>query len=127
VRRLLANQRCPRRSGPLRCQPGVPGQKLGRILSMDALFRSWKNTTEVASVGVVAEAYNESVRDFYLHGSSYLTVTNATASTSISHSGRTSLRTMTNVLTGGVSRFTKPSRTLLTAESWISGSTVSTQ
>jgi len=34
---------------------------------MDALFRSWKNTAEVASVGVVAEAYNEAVRDFYLH------------------------------------------------------------
>jgi len=43
------------------------GQKLGRILLMDALFRSWKNTAEVASVGVVAEAYNEAVRDFYLH------------------------------------------------------------
>jgi hypothetical protein len=34
---------------------------------MDAWFRSWKNTTEAASVGVVAGAYNESVRDFYLH------------------------------------------------------------
>ena len=33
---------------------------------MDALFRSWKNTTDVASVGVVAEAYNDAVRDFYL-------------------------------------------------------------
>lgn len=43
------------------------GQKLGRLLLMDALFRSWKNTVEVASVGVVAEAYNEVVRDFYLH------------------------------------------------------------
>jgi predicted GNAT family N-acyltransferase len=43
------------------------GQKLGRLLLMDALFRSWKNTAEVASVGVVAEAYNEAVRDFYLH------------------------------------------------------------
>jgi GNAT superfamily N-acetyltransferase len=43
------------------------GQKLGRVLLMDALFRSWKNTAEVASVGVVAEAYNAAVRDFYLH------------------------------------------------------------
>ena len=43
------------------------GQKLGRILLMDALFRSLRNTAEVASVGVVAEAYNEAVRDFYLH------------------------------------------------------------
>ena len=43
------------------------GRKLGRLLLMDALFRSWKNTGEVASMGVVAEAYNEAVRDFYLH------------------------------------------------------------
>jgi predicted GNAT family N-acyltransferase len=43
------------------------GQRLGRVLLMDALFRSWKNTAQVASVGVVAEAYNEAVRDFYLH------------------------------------------------------------
>jgi hypothetical protein len=33
---------------------------------MDALFRSWKNTAEVASVGVIAEAYDDAVRDFYL-------------------------------------------------------------
>jgi hypothetical protein len=31
------------------------------------LVRSWKNTAEVASGGVVAEAYNDAVRDFYLH------------------------------------------------------------
>jgi hypothetical protein len=37
------------------------------MLLMDALFRSLKATIEVASVGVVAEAYNEAVRDFYLH------------------------------------------------------------
>lgn len=42
------------------------GQKLGRFLLMDALFRSLSNTTEVASVGVVAEAYNDAVRGFYL-------------------------------------------------------------
>ena len=42
------------------------GQKVGRFLLMDALFRSWKNTAEVASAGVVAEAYNDAVRDFYL-------------------------------------------------------------
>ena len=34
---------------------------------MDALYRSLKNTTEVASVGVVAEAYDEAARKFYLH------------------------------------------------------------
>lgn len=42
------------------------GRKLGRFLLMDALFRSWKNTAEVASVGVVAEAYDDAVRDFYI-------------------------------------------------------------
>jgi len=34
---------------------------------MDALWRSWINTPQVASVGVVAEAYDDSARDFYLH------------------------------------------------------------
>jgi GNAT superfamily N-acetyltransferase len=43
------------------------GRKLGRLLLMDALYRSWKNTTEVASAGVVAEAIDEAARRFYLH------------------------------------------------------------
>ena len=43
------------------------GRKLGQLLLMDALYRSWKNTVEIASVGVVAEAIDESARDFYLH------------------------------------------------------------
>lgn len=43
------------------------GQKLGRFLLMDALFRSRQNATQVASVGVIAEAYNDAVRTFYLH------------------------------------------------------------
>lgn len=34
---------------------------------MDALHRSWKNTAEVASVGVVAEAIDDVARKFYLH------------------------------------------------------------
>ena len=42
-------------------------QKLGRLLLMDALHRSWKNTTEVASVGVIAEAIDDAARRFYLH------------------------------------------------------------
>jgi len=33
---------------------------------MDALYRSWKNTAEVASIGVVAEAIDEKARSFYL-------------------------------------------------------------
>lgn len=43
------------------------GRSLGRLLFMDALARSWRNTQEVASVGVVAEAINDTARDFYLH------------------------------------------------------------
>jgi GNAT superfamily N-acetyltransferase len=43
------------------------GQKLGRLLLMDALYRSWKNTVEVASVGVIAEAIDNAAREFYLH------------------------------------------------------------
>jgi GNAT superfamily N-acetyltransferase len=43
------------------------GQKLGSLLLMDALHRSWKNSMQVASVGVVAEAIDESARQFYLH------------------------------------------------------------
>ena len=43
------------------------GQKLGTLLLMDALYRSWRNTKEVASIGVVAEAINEAARAFYLH------------------------------------------------------------
>lgn len=43
------------------------GQKLGAVLLMDALHRSWRNAAEIASVGVVAEAIDESARTFYLH------------------------------------------------------------
>jgi GNAT superfamily N-acetyltransferase len=43
------------------------GLKLGRLQLMDALYRSWKNTIVIASIGVVAEAYDESARSFYLH------------------------------------------------------------
>lgn len=43
------------------------GQKLGRILLMDALYRSWKNSSEIASVGVVVDALDDNARSFYLH------------------------------------------------------------
>lgn len=42
------------------------GKRLGTLLLMDALYRSWKNSAH-ASVGVVAEAIDEAARDFYLH------------------------------------------------------------
>jgi len=43
------------------------GQQLGRFLLMDALHRSWRTTSEVASVGVVVEAPDETARAFYRH------------------------------------------------------------
>ncbi len=43
------------------------GQNLGRLLLMDALYRSWKNTAEVASIGVVVEVLDDSARAFYQH------------------------------------------------------------
>lgn len=43
------------------------GQNLGRFLLMDALHRSWRNTSQIASVGVVVEALDEAARSFYLH------------------------------------------------------------
>jgi GNAT superfamily N-acetyltransferase len=41
------------------------GKKLGRLLLMDALQRSWK-TAGIASIGVVVDAYDERARAFYL-------------------------------------------------------------
>jgi predicted GNAT family N-acyltransferase len=43
------------------------GRKLGRLLLMDALFRSYRNTSEVASVGVIVDALDNAAREFYLH------------------------------------------------------------
>jgi predicted GNAT family N-acyltransferase len=43
------------------------GQHLGGFLLMDALYRSWKNTSQVASIGVVVEALDEDARAFYIH------------------------------------------------------------
>jgi predicted GNAT family N-acyltransferase len=43
------------------------GKNLGRLLLMDALYRSWRNTAEAASVGVLVEALDDTARAFYLH------------------------------------------------------------
>ncbi len=43
------------------------GQKLGGVLLLDALRRSWTTSAEIASIGVVAEAIDDSARRFYLH------------------------------------------------------------
>ena len=53
--------------GRLAVSAACRGQRLGRFLLMDALHRSWRNTTEVASVGVVVEALDDAARSFYLH------------------------------------------------------------
>ena len=53
--------------GRLAVSKEYQGKKLGQLLLMDALQRSWRNTVEVASVGVVAEAIDESARNFYMH------------------------------------------------------------
>lgn len=53
--------------GRLAISSSCCGQSLGRFLLMDALHRSWRNTSKVASVGVVVEALDESALTFYLH------------------------------------------------------------
>lgn len=53
--------------GRLAIHSSCRGRNLGRYLLMDALHRSWRNTSEVASVGVVVEALDETARTFYLH------------------------------------------------------------
>ena len=53
--------------GRLAIASACRGQNLGRFLLMDALQRSWRNTSQVASVGVVVEALDETARSFYLH------------------------------------------------------------
>jgi predicted GNAT family N-acyltransferase len=53
--------------GRLAVDASCRGLGLGRFLLMDALHRSWRNTSEVASVGVVVDALDEGARAFYLH------------------------------------------------------------
>ena len=53
--------------GRLAIRQSQRGQNLGRFLLMDALHRSWKNTSEVASIGVVVDAIDDAARSFYLY------------------------------------------------------------
>ena len=53
--------------GRLAVDSSCRGRGLGGHLLVDALFRSWRNTSEVASVGVVVEALDDRARTFYLH------------------------------------------------------------
>jgi len=43
------------------------GRNLGRILLVDALERSWRNTAEVGSIGVIVDALDDRARGFYRH------------------------------------------------------------
>jgi predicted GNAT family N-acyltransferase len=43
------------------------GEGLGRVLLIDALGRSLRSTSEVASIGVVVDALDERATAFYLH------------------------------------------------------------
>lgn len=43
------------------------GQKLGQWLLMDALHRSWINSKQVASIGVVVDVLNDNALAFYRH------------------------------------------------------------
>lgn len=53
--------------GRLAVHGAARGRGLGRFLLMDALFRGWANSTEVASAGVVVEALDARARAFYEH------------------------------------------------------------
>lgn len=53
--------------GRLAIDSSLRGKNLGRFLLMDALYRSWRNTSQVASVGVLVEALDEDARAFYIH------------------------------------------------------------
>jgi predicted GNAT family N-acyltransferase len=53
--------------GKLAVSTSCRGQHLGAFLLLDALYRSWRNTSQVASVGVVADALDENARAFYIH------------------------------------------------------------
>jgi predicted GNAT family N-acyltransferase len=53
--------------GRLAVDASCRGMGRGRFLLMDALYRSWRNTSEVASVGVVVDALDEHAQAFYLH------------------------------------------------------------
>jgi GNAT superfamily N-acetyltransferase len=43
------------------------GKGLGELLLMDALYRSWRLSVEIASVAVIVDAKSHDARAFYLH------------------------------------------------------------
>jgi len=53
--------------GRLAVDQDARGRGLGRLLLMDALHRSWRNSRQVASAGVMVDAIDDAARAFYLH------------------------------------------------------------
>ena len=53
--------------GRLALDEGYQQKKMGGFLLMDALHRSWENSKNVASVGVVVDAYNDTGPRFQPH------------------------------------------------------------
>ena len=53
--------------GRLALSQNYRGQRLGEFLLLDALHRSWQQSTRVASAAVVVDAKDESAQRFYEH------------------------------------------------------------
>ena len=53
--------------GRLAVDAAFRGQRLGELLLMHALKRSWLSSQQIASLGVIVDAKDESARRFYLH------------------------------------------------------------
>lgn len=53
--------------GRLAVSEAFKGRKLGEFLLLDALYRSWRQSRQVASVAVIVDAKDESARRFYQH------------------------------------------------------------
>jgi len=53
--------------GRLAVDSGFRGQRLGEFLLLHALRRAWIGSQQVASLGVIVDAKDESARQFYLH------------------------------------------------------------
>jgi len=52
--------------GRLAVSSAARGRRLGKLLLMDALYRSLRNTAAVASKGVIVDALDDAARAFYL-------------------------------------------------------------
>ena len=53
--------------GRLAVSQNYRGQRLGEFLLLDALHRSWEQSTRIASAAVVVDAKDESAQRFYEH------------------------------------------------------------